>query len=212
MSVTLEAKPGEVSVYGQGSISPTTSAREMKKIRDAFPKISDGWYSVLSMQLKANGFTDERLTSAVNDLIATCEYPEPTIARILAFDRKVTFLDYPAMCEKWAQGLGKFYRMVRRADPTHQPLWASTDDVERYHLPVVEREEHNPQGATPRAPREVPASKEVVEKVRAEMDALTMKAKTRLSREAFEANRKRAQEALRSATDEHANQEAEREQ
>ena len=99
------------------------------------------------------------------------------------------------MCEKWRLGLGKFYKMVRQADATHQVLWASTDDIEKYRLPFFEREDLSREFSLDEDESSAPP--EVIEKVRAEMEALAMKAKTRLSQKEFEAKRKAAQEALK---------------
>ncbi len=165
----------------------------MKDLHEAFPRLSEGWFSVLSARLKAEAFSGERLTAAVDDLIKTCEYPEPTIARVLAFDRKVTLLDYEAMCEKWTQGLGKFYKMVRKADTTHQPLWASTDDIERCRLPVYE----TPRAPTPLPPDDSSVGVPMPAELKQELESTTMTTKTRLSQDAFESSRKRAQGALR---------------
>lgn len=34
-------------------------------------------------------FTDKKLTDAVKNLIKTCQYPEPTIANILGYDKRI---------------------------------------------------------------------------------------------------------------------------
>lgn len=34
-------------------------------------------------------FTDKKLTDAVRNLIKTCQYPEPTIANILGYDKRI---------------------------------------------------------------------------------------------------------------------------
>ena len=44
------------------------------------------------------GFSDERLSDSVNNLIDNFQYPNPTLANILSFDRKVKILDYNQVC------------------------------------------------------------------------------------------------------------------
>ncbi len=181
-------------MYTDTMLSPQVFATGREMLGAAFPKLTEDWFRVLLAQTVGAAFTNDRFTAAVNDLIRTCEYPEPTVARILDFDRKITLLDYIAMCEKWTLGLGKFYKMVRKADATHQPLWASIEDIERYRLPFVEQKDETPE-ASP-TEDEPPAPLEIAERVRAEMQTLAMKARTRLSAEEFETNKRRAQEAL----------------
>lgn len=106
-------------------------------LRAAFPKLSTDWFKVLLAQAADAGFTNERFTAAVNELIRTCEYPEPTIARILNFDRKITLLDYRGYCEKCAEGMGKFWLLVRKQTDFLPALWARTEDCERYGIEPI---------------------------------------------------------------------------
>ena len=158
----------------------------------AFPKLSSDWFKVLFIQVAKQGFTNERFLAAVNDLISTCEYPEPTFARFLSFDKKIELLDHPGYCEKCNQGLGQFYRLVRKGTSTVQALWAKIEDVEKYGLSIVstEKREAMKEVEGPIAPKEMAA------KVLGEMENLTMKARTRMPRNEFEARRKSAMEAL----------------
>lgn len=39
--------------------------------------------------LNEERFTDQRFIDATNNLIKTCQYPEPTIANILGYDKKI---------------------------------------------------------------------------------------------------------------------------
>ena len=56
------------------------------KIKNAFPTLPVEFYDILCERLKANGFTDERLTNAVNGVIDTCKYPTPTVAHFMSYD------------------------------------------------------------------------------------------------------------------------------
>ena len=57
------------------------------KLKRAFPKLNEGWYLILEEMLDEEKFTDARFTDAINNLIKTCPYPEPTIANIIGYDR-----------------------------------------------------------------------------------------------------------------------------
>ena len=61
----------------------------MKELKSAFPKLSVEWYEILKKRLIEKGFTKQRFFDAVNYTIDNCIYPEPTIAQILSYDKKI---------------------------------------------------------------------------------------------------------------------------
>lgn len=77
----------EISVYGEGKVSDEVLAKSIITIKKAFPKLPLGWYDIMSQMIVEEGFTDARLIDAVKNLIKTCQYPEPTIAQILGFNK-----------------------------------------------------------------------------------------------------------------------------
>src|SRR3990167_8002523 len=77
----------EVSRYGYGEVSTEILAKCFILIKKSFPKLPDGWYDVLEKMLDVEKFTDQRLTDATMNLIKTCQYPEPTIANIINYDK-----------------------------------------------------------------------------------------------------------------------------
>ena len=79
----------EISLYGQGKVTSKCLALNIVKLKQSFPKLPDGWYVVFEEMLDGEGFTDERLNDAVRNLIKTCIYPEPTIANIIGYDKKI---------------------------------------------------------------------------------------------------------------------------
>ena len=79
----------EVSLYGEGKVSPECLALNIVKLKDAFPKLENGWYRQLQRFLETERFTDNRFNDAVENLIKTCLYPEPTIATVLGWDKKI---------------------------------------------------------------------------------------------------------------------------
>ena len=84
----------EVSVYGKGKVTSNCLALGIVKLKRAFPKLNEGWYLILEEMLDEERFTDQRLNDAINNLIKTCAYPEPTIANILSYDKKAKFWTY----------------------------------------------------------------------------------------------------------------------
>ena len=55
--------------------------------------------------LREAGWSDDRLTDAVNNLIRTYAYPSPPrIADILGFDRKIKIYTYNQVCDMVANG------------------------------------------------------------------------------------------------------------
>lgn len=84
----------EVSIYGQGKVSTKTFAECIIRIKKAFPDLPDGWYDILEELLDAEKFTDKRFIDAAKNLIINCQYPKPTIANILSYDKKMQLYTY----------------------------------------------------------------------------------------------------------------------
>lgn len=90
----------EISLYGHGKVSPTALAHGIALIKRAFPKLVIGWYKVLEDMIDEEGFTDERFRDAIKNLIKTCPYPEPTIANVLGYDKKIKIFNHYELMEK----------------------------------------------------------------------------------------------------------------
>lgn len=84
----------ELSIYGEGKVSAEALAACFVTIKKAFPKLSIGWYEILEEALDDENFTDQRLLDATKNLVKTCVYPEPTIANLIGFDKKVELMSY----------------------------------------------------------------------------------------------------------------------
>ena len=87
----------ELSLY-EGSLSDMGVAKNMLKLQLAFPKQSKEFFNILAERLVANGFTDERLTDAVNNVIDNFEYKELNISNIIKFDKKVKLYNHKQAC------------------------------------------------------------------------------------------------------------------
>lgn len=88
-----------ISAYGKGEISKVKFAEAVIKIRAAFPKLKNGFFNILESELKNDDWTEKRLDDAIDNLVKTFKYPEPTLANILSYDKKVLFFTYQEILE-----------------------------------------------------------------------------------------------------------------
>jgi len=72
--------------------------REFDRLRAAFPTLQNSFYLVLAERIKDSEYTDQQLHDAVNYLIDTCIYPQPTIANIMTFKNNVRLHTYTEIC------------------------------------------------------------------------------------------------------------------
>src|ERR1035437_8959738 len=68
-------------------LTPECLAKNMEKIKNAFPSLPVGFYDVLCDRLKTKKFNDARLCNAVDGVIDTCAFPTPTVANFIMFDK-----------------------------------------------------------------------------------------------------------------------------
>ena len=103
----------------------------------AFPALDSNFYDILSDRLFANKYCNERLNKAVEHVIDTCEYPTPTIAKFISFDKHIKLYNYKQMHdlrdEVGQHIFEKFYKTVRIAG-LDKPMWANINDIEKYNL------------------------------------------------------------------------------
>jgi hypothetical protein len=95
----INSAQNQISIYGQGKITPRCLADSIVKIKKAFPRLSLGWYEIMQEEIVADKWTDQRLMDAIKHLIRTCQYPEPTIANLLNYDKTKKTFDYYEMLE-----------------------------------------------------------------------------------------------------------------
>ena len=126
---------GEVSIYN-GGLTAQILVKNIATIKKSFPNLPVGFYDVLTDRLKANGFTDERLTDAVAHVIDTCHYPNPTIAQFISFDRKYKVYSYEEMLRKGDElghEIWNNFKSVSLPGRT-KPVWIHIDDIIKYNL------------------------------------------------------------------------------
>ena len=130
---------GELSVY-KGTLSTPCVIKNIAKIKNAFPALSEGFYEVFSQRLIDTEFNDDRLSDAVNHVIDTCIYPTPTIAQFISFDRIVKLNTYEEMLKKTSEygpEIWKSYEAINLPGRI-KPVWIHIDDIKKYNLKTKE--------------------------------------------------------------------------
>ncbi len=114
----------EVSVYQNGTLTPEVLVREMRRLRDAFPALPQPFFELLAQRVRDKRFSNSRFTDAVNHIIDTCQYPQPMLASILGYDRRVKLYTHQQVLTMVSNGYrwddfakvrmnGQLYRMLR---------------------------------------------------------------------------------------------------
>lgn len=88
----------EISKYRGEIASPVVVAKELVKLKIAFPAIESQFISVLSERLVQNNFTDQRVKDAISHIIDNFKYQRPSIADIVCFDKKIKLYSYSEVC------------------------------------------------------------------------------------------------------------------
>lgn len=101
--VSISDSEASLSVY-HGNITQENFVSCVARIRVAFPDLDRGFYQLLKERIREKGFSDQRLTDAVNHVIDTCPYPTPTLANFLSFDKRVKLITYQELCTLIGKG------------------------------------------------------------------------------------------------------------
>lgn len=108
---------------------------EISKIVKAFPALSEDFVDLLFERAIAKGFTQERFVDSVNNVIDNCQYPSPTLANFLSFDKRVSLLNYNQVCNLVANQEDKFENYVRVLI-SGKSFWISSADQLKYNIPT----------------------------------------------------------------------------
>lgn len=121
-----------ISIY-TGELTAQCLVKSIAMIKKSFPSLPIGFYDVFTDRLRANGFTDERLSDAVVNVIDTCVYPAPTIAQFISFDKRIKTFTYDQYCKFCDEGTGKYYEPVKfKNRPV--PVWIHVNDIVMYNI------------------------------------------------------------------------------
>ena len=124
-----------LSAY-QGKFSEKGWKACASMIRAAFPKLDKEFYIILKNRIADLKFNDQRLVDSVKSVIDNCEYPEPTIANFIKFDKSIELLDHQQFLRRNDEMNGKasdYYKAVS-IENVDFPLWAHVRDILLYNL------------------------------------------------------------------------------
>lgn len=117
-----KTQANELSLY-QGSLSDRGVAKNIRKLQSAFPKQSKEFFNMLAERLIANGFTDDRLTDAVNNVIDNFKFKELNIADIVKFDKKMKLYNYKEACKLVTEDGFEFGKDLQRISMDDNTYW-----------------------------------------------------------------------------------------
>lgn len=86
-------RDGVMTIYDD-SLSERGLVENIKKLQVVFARQPKEFFNVLTERIIANGFTDKRLTDAVNHVIDNFEYKELNVSDIIKFDKKVKLYNH----------------------------------------------------------------------------------------------------------------------
>ena len=124
-----KTQSNEVSLY-QGSLTDMGVAKNMRKLQSAFPKQSKEFFNVLAERLIANGFTDERLTDAVNNVIDNFQFKELNISDIVRYDKKMRLYNYKEACRLVTEEGYEFGKDLQRTTRGDSVYWIMKNSYE----------------------------------------------------------------------------------
>lgn len=122
-----------ISLY-TGILTDKGVLTSLKKLQVAFPKQSKEFFNILTERLAANGFTDERLRDAVNNVIDNFQYKELNISDVVKFDKRVKLYSYDEISDRTSE-----FQIV--AHNRGHLFWAKRSDIALYGIPVTDIEE-----------------------------------------------------------------------
>lgn len=126
-----------MSAYS-GEITNEGRARAVDKIKDSFPSLHGGFHKVLAQRVTELKIPDERFMDAVNHVIDNCQYPTPTIANFLSYDKKIklyTYDQYLKLNHELQNQASRYYKAVRIKGQSRQ-MYASINDIEKFNIPL----------------------------------------------------------------------------
>lgn len=131
----LELK-SEISIYKDGPLTGPCLVNSIAIIQKAFPSLPIGFYDVFTFRLAENGFTDDRLKDAVNNVIDTCLYPTPTIAQFISFDKRVKVFKYPDIVKMVEDGDMNAFNRYKRIELPGLPeaVWIHVNDIAKFNI------------------------------------------------------------------------------
>ena len=110
----------ELSAYTDNEATRDEVKTELKKLIAAFPVLTSDFIVLLIDRITSNKFTHARVTDAINHIIDTCQYKQPSIAEIISYDKKIkvyTYNEIQAMCSPGYMAFEKYKRITINGHP-----------------------------------------------------------------------------------------------
>lgn len=137
----VKTKEGfKISVYND-ELTPDGILTGVTKIKKSFPGLPIEFFDVFADRIKENGFTDERLKDAVNNVIDNCVYPQPTIAQFISWNKHIKLYKHEQILNMLNEDKDAFKRYKPiKINGTQKPLFAHIIDIEQYKLTPFKNE------------------------------------------------------------------------
>lgn len=101
-------------------------------IKDAFPDLPSDFYSILIDRIREKGFSDLRFKKAVEYVIDHCEYPRPTIANFVSYDKTIGLMNYDDVLKK-VNDLGSVvWKLIHKIEIDDQVFWIRKADMKYF--------------------------------------------------------------------------------
>jgi hypothetical protein len=126
-------KDNSISIY-KDEFTVKNAIDQFKKLKMAFPQLPAGFYDVLMDRVKENGFTDQRLKDSINKLIDNFTYPNPSIANIISFDKRVKLNSYSELIEIQNR-TGRAFEDYCKIKKNGKLFWISKAEKEQFNVP-----------------------------------------------------------------------------
>ena len=134
-STELSPEKTEISLYADTPAGPKDIVDASVRVKKAFPALPKSFYDTFDDRIRDKGFTVQRLKDAVNYVIDNCQYPTPTIANFISYDRTVKFKTYDEMCKEalTSDSIWREWLAVKYPDMP-KTVWVHANDVHKYNL------------------------------------------------------------------------------
>lgn len=132
---TLQKKENnyEISIYND-DLTADCVVKNTAKIKIAFPSLSAEFYDLFQNRIKEKGFTNKRLTAAINNVIDTCIYPNPTIASILKYDKRAELFTWQQIMKLNDTIKDPFQYFTSIDIGIKKPMYIRTEYFEKYEF------------------------------------------------------------------------------
>ena len=132
--ITVENDGSSAITVYRGDLKQETVVKNVAKIKAAFPALNPDFFKILIERLREKEFTDERLNDAVNNVIDNCQYPTPTLANFLSFDKRIKVLSYDELCNLIYKHEASF-ESYSRISINEKNFYIRKADKELYNIP-----------------------------------------------------------------------------